>query len=875
MNRAKKMESKRRWQKAIIGIAIAAIMLATLMAMAPTVSAKDITSNYLTTRNGYQVNPAFVLIEITEGDTDTIKIGQLIIFANAKGGDTVRITGIPDTNRDGEAFSASTFVTETEEGEPVDILYFDTTSMSRTGPYTVICGALSQAISISNPTIPLELKVGPNVVSTIAAGNPLRIDCPTSLDSNDCVDLLIIDPKGRQVKTWTLDGKIQKFDEINVAQLMEYGSTDPAKQIDTTDWILGTYRFSVVTEWENARGLDLLSETKTLQVLKGEVDIDVDMRDVVELEPVTVTMAGIYGHTIHVESTAGRAFVEFEEGPDDFAATYDRKYGNSGCYGFDVVMEGDGQMQFPVRFHDTGAYEIEATDLATYDEDAVVVIVSGKEVTFDMPSTIAIGENLTFKGSANAGDYIDIAIDDYIVKQSIPIAEDGTFEANLPTPVTPGTGSPGAIKIEAFIRLADEPAFSGDVSDVEDAGSAKLFMQNDAGGGIDIAASDANIGKNETIIITVDAIAGHNVSVTSADPLHTVFEYNRYDFTGTSNNIIIRVPTDTLSIPADIEDCDSQADAMNIHGVWKMMGGDGVRKFELHFTDVGTYKITATDYGTGYPTATRLDEESIEIIVAEKNVTFNVHSIVVIGDRITIRGTANAGDYIDIAIDDYIVYVGIPIEADGTFEADLPTPETRGTGALGLIIRIEAFTRIAGEPPLSGDVSGVEDDGYAEVFLVGPWLTASLSTDTVDLEDNFTISGTASGSDFVDIVTVAPRGGAGRGINPASVPDVPGITYDSSAVSDIDDSYLKELYVDEDADTGKYLVVVLSPGPNGVYDELNSLDLFGSAFEAGYGDIRNLGAKTQEQILAIIADATVDAAGSDDLLWVGTIVIKG
>jgi hypothetical protein len=124
-------------------------------------------------------------------------------------------------------------------------------------------------------------------------------------------------------------------------------------------------------------------------------------------------------------------------------------------------------------------------------------------------------------------------------------------------------------------------------------------------------------------------------------------------------------------------------------------------------------------------------------------------------------------------------------------------------------------------------------------------------------------------------VTISPRGGAGRGINPATVnPSVPGITRDSSAVSDMDYSYLKDIYVDEDADTGKYMIFVVSPGPNGVYDELNSPDLFGSAFEAGYGDIRNLGSKTQEQILAIIADATIDAAGSDDLMWVGTIEVE-
>jgi hypothetical protein len=876
MNTMKKGEGKGRGHKAIIGVAIVAIMLATLMAMAPTGSATDITSAYLTTRNGYQVNPAFVVIEIKEGDTDAIKIGQELIFSNANEGDTVLIFGIPDTNTDDEAFSASAFVTETVGGKTVEGIYFDTTSMGRTGTYTVTCGSLSQQLSVSEPTLPLELKLGPVTVSNIAVGTALRVDCSGATDLNpyDCVNLVITDPRGRQIKTWTVGGETQYFDEINVEQLIKYGSPDTATQVDTEDWILGPYTFSVETEEENARGLDLSSPTKTLTLLKGEVDVDVDKTEVGELQSVTVIVTGIYDHVIHVESTAGKDFVEFEEGLADFSDTISesRLMGKSGCYGFDVTMEEDGQMEFSVRFYDTGAYVIEATDLATYDEDMEDVKVSVKAVTFDMPAVVAIGDNLTVKGTANAGDYIDIAIEDYIVKQSIPIAEDGTFEANLPTPVTPGRGSPGPITLAVFIRIADEPAFSADVSDLEDDGSVKLFILNDAGGGIDIAASEVNVGKNETIILTVGAMPGHNVSITSADPAHTVFEYNSYDFTGTSNNIISIAPADTISIPADIGDCDSQAYAMNSHGVWKTMDGDGVRNFEVHITDVGRYKITATDYGTDYPTATRLDDESIEILVAEKNVTFAVPSIVVIGDMITIRGTANAGDYLDIAIEDYIVYVGIPIEADGTFEEDLRTPETRGTGASGSI-EIEAFIRVTGEPaPMPyTDVSDIVNDGFTEVFLVGGWLTANLFTDTIDLGDKFRISGTAPGSDFVDIVTIAPKGGSGRGINPASVPGVPGITHDSSGVFDIDNTFLNELYVDEDADAGRYMVIVVSPGRNGVYDGINSEDFFGSEFEAAYGSIYALGSKTQGQILAIIMDETVDTAGSDDLIWVGTI----
>ncbi|RCV63900.1 hypothetical protein C5S53_11430 [Methanophagales archaeon] len=618
--------------KVIIGIVMVTIMLLVIVAMVPTGSAIDIIEEYQAIRNGYPVNPGFVVIEITNGTTDAIKLGQEIIFNNTE--DTVMIEGILGTNTDGELFSTSAFKTETVDGKIVDGIFFDTKAMTRTGTYIVTSGALTQQISVSTPTIPLELKVGPDVVSTICAGTNLRVDCSgvTDLSPYDGVDLVITDPRGRQIKTWTVDGETQKYDEINVAQLVEYGSTDPAKQIDTTDWLLGTYTFSVETEEENARGLDLRSPTKILTMLKGEVDIDVDKTEVGELQSVTVTVTGIYAHTMHVEATAGKNYVEFEEGLDDFADTYNREYGNSGYYGFDFLIEGDGQMQFSVRFYDTGAYTIEAIDTDTGDEDTVDVKVTEKEVIFDMPSTVVIGEDLE------------------------------------------------------------------------------------------------------------------------------------------------------------------------------------------------------------------------------------------------VRGTTNAGDYIDIAVEDYIVYTGIPIENDGSFEEDLRTPETRGTGAPGSIV-IEAFIRVAGEiaPPLGTEISDEEEDGSVSILLTTGSLTTQLSATNVAQEDSFTVEGTAAGSDFVDIVTIAPKGGSGRGINPGSVAGVPGITHDSSAVSDIDYSYLKDLYVDEDADTGKYMVVVVSPGRNGVYDELNSAELFGSAeFNAAYGD---LASKTQKQILAILMDATVDAAGSDDLMWIRTIIV--
>ncbi len=407
-----KMYDGQRKGKAIICIAIAVIILATLMAMIPAVSAEDITNQYLTLRepaNLFLVNPAFVAIELETTNlsmylymdypTDAVKIGQELIFSNTDKGDVILIEGIADTNTDGEAFSASAFVTETVTNvngvagndKTASGIYFDTTSMGRTGTYIISCPAqgLKQALSVSRPIIPIELKVGPDVVSTITVGTKLRLDCSgiSDLDPNDCIDLEITNPKGHQIKSWTANGVTQYYDEINVSTLIEYGSSDETKQIDTTGWLLGPYSFQVITEEENARGLDLSSATKTLTMRKGEVDVNIDKTEVGELESVTVTVTGVYGNIIHVEATAGEAYVEFEEGLDDCKDTFNRLY-TTVCdpmtgrevidpmtgmperhiYGFDLMMEEDGQMDFSVRFHDTGAYTIEVID---YGKDGI------------------------------------------------------------------------------------------------------------------------------------------------------------------------------------------------------------------------------------------------------------------------------------------------------------------------------------------------------------------------------------------------------------------------------------------------------------------------------------------------------------------------
>jgi hypothetical protein len=474
------------------------------------------------------------------------------------------------------------------------IYYINPTGGSSTTAPTSCWGVLA----VADPTMNLDLRVSGTSVSSITQGTPLQIRFVKNLNANDMVTLKIIDPDGDQIMS-TPD-PVQQFSKINVMLIHEvYGVVG----IDTTDWMIGTYTFQVKTDEDvvagnGARGLDAASNEKTLTITKGIITINADQTTVPELKTVRLTVTGVTGHVIRIDSSCwgGTLFPGgLEDNPAaDTTAT------------FVDTIDADGKRTYAVEFLDTGAYTITVTDTTTGWTDTVDITVEEKAVTFDMPAIVTLGEKLTIKGTANTGDWVAIAFDDVIPAgyDRLTIYGNGEISKDIATgPTSPSSAlkAPGSTHIKAFINLdLSGMTFPVDVTTIvpepTDDGSTKVFLLNDAGGGIDISASGINVAKNETIILTIEALPGHNVSVTTADPAHTVFEYNRYDFTGTSNNIINIAPADTISIPADIGDCGSQADAMNIYGVWKTMNADGIRKFEVLFTDIGTYKITATDY---------------------------------------------------------------------------------------------------------------------------------------------------------------------------------------------------------------------------------------------------------------------------------------
>lgn len=350
-----------------------------------------------------------------------------------------------------------------------------------------------------------------------------------------------------------------------------------------------------------------------------------------------------------------------------------------------------------------------------------------------------------------------------------------------------------------------------------------------------IKAAKTEVVAIERVKLTVTGVPGHHISISvGRGAEHATFPAN------INNN----PPQDTTGNFTDkIDD-------------------DGKREYAVYFDKIGSYTVKVNDSDSA-------TEDFVDMGVSQKKVMFTMPKTCAIGANLMINGTANTGKTVDIAIDDVIVKVGVPIDTKGKFAVKLPTPDTPGTGTEDAIT-IKAFIDPKVDFSLGDDASGVEDDGSAMVLMVTGDLTADSSVSLVSPSDSFTLRGTAPGSKVVDILIVAPNGGSGHGMNPTNSEEngLPsGIIYEMASVCSGTDTWSIDIDVDEDADTGTYLAFVLTPGKNQEYDEIKKDDLLdGIADKYLGGDLNTSAAKTQEQINAILLDATTEAAGSDDYM---------
>nr|QNO53395.1 hypothetical protein JNHLJEBA_00005 [Methanosarcinales archaeon ANME-1 ERB6] len=235
-----RMKGKGNGKKAIIGIALAAIMIASIMvAMVPMGSAESRGDNY---------NHILVQTELQK-----VLIGQNLQFEGFTAPVVYRLVG-------GEKPIAYTARADTDNR-----IY--NVNLPTSGAYYVNYNSATKKadaqLSVEEVYMPLELKVGTKRVSSIAAGTSLTIDTAgINLFYKDVVDLKVIGPDGRQIK---YDEKNkQQFTSIAVEDLItKYGNNN----LKTKGWKIGEYTFQIKTKEANACGLDAASAVKDLRII--------------------------------------------------------------------------------------------------------------------------------------------------------------------------------------------------------------------------------------------------------------------------------------------------------------------------------------------------------------------------------------------------------------------------------------------------------------------------------------------------------------------------------------------------------------------------------------------------------------------------------
>ena len=303
------------------------------------------------------------------------------------------------------------------------------------------------------------------------------------------------------------------------------------------------------------------------------------------------------------------------------------------------------------------------------------------------------------------------------------------------------------------------------------------------------------------------------------------------------------------------------------HKVYGTSDGEGTFKVNAEFYDTGTYEITATEL---FGNTTASVKVKIKLIAAElKEPDEKCYSI---GEELNIKGETNGGKSVVIkASGEFIGNVLLERKNNKShFEKKW---NTSGLAPGKYKIKIWVL-------PTSDPDKDPPDDSRIVYLLRKGLSIKKVSSSFVAQGDDFKISGKAEGRDRVDILIIAPRGGSGHGLNHTQILkdtggklDVPGVAH---IIRDVDDTNgefeTDDITVPKDADTGMYMIVVLNYGRDRVWGtKTGTSDLIQAI---SYNYTSNLMIKTQEQILELIIDKTVNQPGSDDLMAVARIKVE-
>jgi len=144
-----------------------------------------------------------------------------------------------------------------------------------------------------------------------------------------------------------------------------------------------------------------------------------------------------------------------------------------------------------------------------------------------------------------------------------------------------------------------------------------------------------------------------------------------------------------------------------------------------------------------------------------------------------------------------------------------------------------------------------------------------VSVHAVAKGDYYTIKGTATDVNVLDIVVIGPNGCKDI---PLSVEN--GFYYTTATVAE-DNTFEKDIYIPEEADTGRYTAAILTAGRDGTYEATThgEGELIEALLEEHGIEEEGFVGKSTSQLLAMIQEATVDKVGSDDMMTVSTFSV--
>ena len=518
-----------------------------------------------------------------------------------------------------------------------------------------------------------------------------------------------------------------------------------------------------------------------------------------------------------------------------------------------------------------------ATSLKKVEDGTVVEIISIPDADdFLIPEGVETGgyevrdvndgriANVTIKNPEITGKIFIKGSVDSIVDKTIPAGTEITIRASPNFGGLMNDSVPGGEWSKIKIKLIDpdgietvypEPASTSEIekdfdTDGWDTGTWKVKIVSDKGtcNEVDVAspvyeftvrseelsieAKEDEVGKGEDIILTINGNPNYGYQFAIED-----LEAGEEPMIQATAGVV--------------------PDAACTRAVVTMSSG-GTRDVKINTTIANekTYTMHVWD-------AADLDEEDeTDVKVVEAEVTFDMVASAVIGAEVTIKGTVTAGDYVDIVIEDgNKVFDQVSVDENGEFEEDWDTEGlTKGSYTIDVYINCPIDTE---DPADYGGICG-DEDGSTSIRLVTGELTAEQSRNVIAEEDDYTVEGTATGVDDVDIILIGPDGfppfvGA---VTEADVTIENGLEITDGSVTD--DEFSEDIKMEKDLDTGMWIALVLSPGRDGHYEA--------TVADVGAGDLNyarlglDLDGKNQDQIVAMIKDRTAEAVGSDDLL---------